>query len=348
MSDRGTRYFGIRHHGPGCARSLVQALDAWRPDCVLVEGPPEADELVRWVNEPGMVPPVALLSYCPDDPQQAVYHPFAEFSPEWQALQWAARAHVPLHFIDLPRSHDLALLQAQRAAAPDEVPTATTEPDDQHDDPLGWLARAAGWSDGEAWWNQMVEERREAGELFDAITEAMVGVRQELGDADPATPTAQREALREAHMRQGVRAAQKQGFERIAVVCGAWHLAGLKTSVTAKADAALLKGLPKLKVQCTWVPWTYRHLARTSGYGAGMASPGWYEHLWRSADGTQPRGAGCDARAPGTGPGRAAGRHPRRADAGRRHGAGLHPRRVGRWRPAGPGARRGAHGAAAT
>ena len=35
--------FGIRHHGPGCARSLLRALEALRPDCVLVEGPPESE-----------------------------------------------------------------------------------------------------------------------------------------------------------------------------------------------------------------------------------------------------------------------------------------------------------------
>ena len=30
----------------------------------------------------------------------------------------------------------------------------------------------------------------------------------------------------------------------------------------------------------TWVPWTYGRLAAESGYGAGIRSPGWYEHLW--------------------------------------------------------------------
>ena len=54
----------------------------------------------------------------------------------------------------------------------------------------------------------------------------------------------------------------------------------LKENVTAKADNAVLKGLPKAKVQATWAPWTYRNLASSSGYGAGVTSPGWYEHLW--------------------------------------------------------------------
>ena len=47
-----------------------------------------------------------------------------------------------------------------------------------------------------------------------------------------------------------------------------------------KDDAALLKGLPKRRVVATWIPWTYSRLAFASGYGAGIASPGWYDFLW--------------------------------------------------------------------
>ena len=32
-----TTIFGIRHHGPGCARSLLAALDALAPDVVLLK-----------------------------------------------------------------------------------------------------------------------------------------------------------------------------------------------------------------------------------------------------------------------------------------------------------------------
>lgn len=144
----------------------------------------------------------------------------------------------------------------------------------------------------------MVEERGDGEELFAAIAEAMLALRAEWGEERHRSPEhARREALREAHMRQCIRAAQKEGFERIAVVCGAWHLGGLQGSkTTAKADQALLKGLPKLKVQSTWVPWTYRHLASASGYGAGIDAPGWYEHLWLSHESRQPRAVGWLAR----------------------------------------------------
>lgn len=88
------------------------------------------------------------------------------------------------------------------------------------------------------------------------------------------------EQYREAYMRKTIREAEKQGFQRIAVVCGAWHAPALATMPPAKEDVALLKGLPKLKVEATWVPWTYGRLTISSGYGAGIESPGWYQHLW--------------------------------------------------------------------
>src|SRR6185503_17896659 len=46
--------FGIRHHGPGSARSLERALARVAPDIVLIEGPPEADELIALAADEAM------------------------------------------------------------------------------------------------------------------------------------------------------------------------------------------------------------------------------------------------------------------------------------------------------
>jgi len=285
--------FGVRHHGPGCARSLVRALAALQPDCVLVEGPPEADSLIPLVGAEGMEPPVALLLYVPEQPNYAAFYPFAEFSPEWQALRYAVQTGVPVRFMDLPQTHALALEKeratSEPALAEDPVEETATgpDPDDKPDDepdlrhdPLGWLGQAAGYGGGEEWWEHTVEQRQDGAELFAAIAEAMTAVRAETPPlTDPFR--ARREALREAFMRKTIRTAQKEGRERIAVVCGAWHVPALASMPAAGADSPLLKGLPKLKVEATWIPWTYERLAAASGYGAGVESPAWYEHLWR-------------------------------------------------------------------
>ena len=296
--------FGIRHHGPGCARSLLSALDALAPDLLLVEGPPDAQEVLTFAAREDLVPPVALLVYPVDAPNRAVFYPFAEFSPEWQAIRFAVKRDVPVRFIDLPQAHRMAepekdeagdtsdaappcepLVIPSEQSEPDVMPSERSESRDLHPntpeptrDPLDLFAEAAGYTDHELWWEHQIERHHDATGLFDAIREAMHAVR---GDGDPRDEL---EARREAYMRTAIRAAVKEGHQRIAVVCGAWHAPVLVDHGSAKADAVHLKGLPKTKVQATWIPWTHSRLAFRSGYGAGVHAPGWYRHLWTAPD----------------------------------------------------------------
>ncbi|HEX3623308.1 MAG TPA: DUF5682 family protein [Acidimicrobiales bacterium] len=274
------RYFGIRHHGPGSARSLDVALDAWRPDVVLIEGPPEGDELVGLAASEEMRPPVALLVHVVDKPRRAFFWPFAAFSPEWRAILHGLAAGVPVRFIDLPAAIWLAPGRRFSPAAVKGDDGEEEEPPERprHRDPLAELAGAAGYADVERWWDDVVEHRPTP--AFEAVAEAMTALRE-----DEPAPSG-REAQREATMRQHVRAAVKEGFERIAVVCGAWHVPALAASpaVPMSADAITLKGLPRVKVAATWIPWTYSRLSAASGYGAGVVSPGWYDHLFRVPD----------------------------------------------------------------
>ena len=64
---------GIRHPGPGSARSVEKALSELKPDAVLIEGPPEAEPLLPLVSHPDMHPPVALLGYATDEPGRAAF-----------------------------------------------------------------------------------------------------------------------------------------------------------------------------------------------------------------------------------------------------------------------------------
>ena len=50
-------YLGSGDHGPGSARRVRERLEALRPDLILVEGPPEAEELLGQVAREGMKPP---------------------------------------------------------------------------------------------------------------------------------------------------------------------------------------------------------------------------------------------------------------------------------------------------
>lgn len=254
MAD--VRIFGIRHHGPGSARSLLAALEAFAPDAILIEGPPEGDAILNAVLHPGIEPPVAMLVYDPEKPSDGAFYPFAEFSSEWVAMRYGYQNGKPVRMIDLP------------IGARDE------EREDAPEDPLGTIAKLAGYDDHERWWDAMVERRQDPADLFESVAELMTAARADL-------PTPAYEEAREAHMRLAIRGAQKE-FEKVAVVCGAWHVPALQKSVPAGEDQATLKGKPKSKHVATWVPWTYDRLGFASGYRAGVVSPAYYEHLWRT------------------------------------------------------------------
>jgi len=277
--------FGIRHHGPGSAALLKGALDALDPVCVLIEGPPEGDALIPYASLPGMAPPLAMLFYATDDAANAMFAPFAEFSPEWMAMRWALAKGREVRFIDWPAAVSLALSQAARETPPEDEATVEAPAPRDRADPLDVLAQAAGYGDGEAFWNGLIEQHGGQGQsplsVFEAIAAAMTEARRHQADVEGLSETERlREDRREAFMRGHIRDAVKRHDGDIAVVVGAWHVGGLLADTTAAADKALIKDLPRIKVEATWAPWSDGRLSYASGYGAGVVSPGWYRHLW--------------------------------------------------------------------
>lgn len=283
------RVFGIRHHGPGSALRLREALRHFAPDLVLIEGPPEANTLLAQTDFQALVPPVALLLYNPKELKQASFYPFAAFSPEWIAMQYAQESQRETRMIDLSPG---ARLQSEAAAYFRD-----------RQDPLARIAEMTGYPDGESWWDAIVEGSREQEDHFEALGQLMAGVRQQSQDTEEKILWNQR---REAFMRKQIRLAIKEGFEKIAVVCGAFHAPALTHLPPLKGDTALLKGLKITALRATWIPWTYQRLATQSGYGAGVQSPAWYDmifhypasqrvQVWMSEAAQQLRKAGMDS-----------------------------------------------------
>jgi hypothetical protein len=285
-----TLTFGIRHHGPGSARRLRAALDAYQPDQILIEMPADADQHLMEVVTKGLRPPVSMVLYDAKDIERASFYPFASFSPEYQAIQWASEQEVEVIPIDLPARFYLA----QKAAHVPPTLFATEEPKPEEPsifpgktqvqlrrqlrrDPLSLMAELAGYEDSEGWWDATLERGTDNPlETFEALLD-MVG---ELRQTFPSASDDENER-REAFMRTEIRKALKSGAQRIAIIVGAWHGPAVSDIGKYKAatDKARLKGLPKVKIAAAWVPWSYPRLAKSGGYGAGVQSPSWYQML---------------------------------------------------------------------
>ncbi|NME70480.1 DUF5682 family protein [Flammeovirga aprica] len=279
---------GIRHHGVGSAKQVQKELERLQPDLILVEGPPEVSELFKMVDQKTFKPPLALLVYNTTDPKQSSFYPFASYSPEWVTINYGQQNNVEVRAMDLPaaasflmqKKKEEELLKKLEESELEDV--LEEEPKAPITDPLGYLANAAGYSNSEEWWDQQFEQNSGSSEEhFEAVMYAMEALREE---GIPSTMEAENE-IREAYMRNIIREAKNEMHHTIAIVCGAWHGPALKDDFSdSKKDNKILKTVPKrkLKISATWIPWTNSRLSYASGYGAGITSPGWYEHQWKT------------------------------------------------------------------
>jgi pheromone shutdown protein TraB len=354
---------GIRHHGVGSARNVVEMLERLTPDLIFVEGPPELDAVTKWVGEKDLKPPVSILCYDVDSPQRASFYPFAEFSPEWQAMLFAKKNNVPVRMMDLPMSISWAQQDEKRRSETTGNVGKTTNskqkntknavyteesllelkidhaslygrinspvidvstsinsgriysPENRANssfplhhsslqsndllitpidedaeielpiarDPIGYFAKIAGYDDSEMWWEHHFEQRHIAN-TAEAHFEAVMLMMSTLREHDVKSALDEENVWREAYMAQQIRQAQREMYDNIVVVCGAWHApALLDLDKTEAAHAKIIKKMPKpkIKVGTTWIPWTNDRLSMSSGYGAGIVSPGWYGHVWK-------------------------------------------------------------------
>lgn len=313
MPDSSLVVLGIRHHGPGSARAVERALEHLQPVAVVVEGPSELDGVVSSLASSDMKPPVAGLVYDVKSPKHASFYPLASFSPEWVALRWALANEVPASFADLPAANYLAI-EAERRAEQEallELHEPSTDDDNSDDggqaddsepiddpldtegvgsfrppsvtaDPISTLAAVAGYDDAERWWEDAVELRIPDDPVgqFGSVSEAMAVYREKLPDRDGFDALINEQ--REASMRKILRKVIKAHDGTVVMVCGAFHASALEHNAwpSASVDNTTLKGLPKTRVAATWAPWTNRRLSFSSGYGAGVSAPGWYDHLF--------------------------------------------------------------------
>jgi len=259
--------YGIRHHGPGSATNLLRVLENQKPDCILIEGPTDANDLLVDLDCSQFYPPIAILVYTPQNLEKAAFFPFVSFSPEWVGIQYAKSHKIPVRFIDLPTG---IKLQSTAEKADFSTPLIIR-------DPIGAISRAQGFKDVESWWEAHFE-LLESEQVFTEIKSLISMMRESYSGYIHLDYDNQ---YREAFMREQIRYALKEGFSNIAVVCGAWHTSALEEvfNLPAALDKTLLKGLLKQKTNAIWVPWSYKKLSKEHGYGAGVSAPMWYEIL---------------------------------------------------------------------
>lgn len=271
-------FFGIRHLSPAGAFHLRKFLDQHRPGLVLVEGPEDFSDQLDNLVRPETAPPIAILAYTKEAPVQTILYPFAEYSPEYQAVLWCQENHAECRFIDLPSEVFLALEEQKRGNETEE--TKQTSPYDILDRQTGEDGHETFWErtlehtlDTEGYrqgsnsfgahlrelseniisWEGKAENQKKAkageqsGEVAGEISqEISLETSQEMGEASAR----QREiAVREAYMSRKILAALKErgGSGPVVVVTGAYHVEGLKRALDCENTEQALVALMNLE-----------------------------------------------------------------------------------------------------
>lgn len=264
-------YFGVRHLSPAAAYHVRQELERVQPDVVLIEGPSDLNSQMKWFCHEKTVLPAAILAYTQESPIRTLLYPFAVYSPEYQAILWAHEHQVPCRFMDLPSSIFLAIREETEKENDtediEETGTTTEQVYTKLEEMLG--------ESHDTFWERNFEQL-EANYLEAA---AMFGKQLRETATDSPYRTAEN-YIREAYMKRVIVQAQKEGFENVFCVCGAYHVDGLEHNVPL-TDAEE-KQLPHVLVNTTLMPYSYYRLSQRSGYGAGNQAPAYFELLWEA------------------------------------------------------------------
>lgn len=301
-------WFPVRHHSPAAARHVHAAIIERKPKVVFIEGPPEANELVKHLVDSKTKPPVAIYSSYRDDdnvlglagivsPAEDVparfasWYPLLDYSPEYVAMQAAKKIKATVRFIDLAhyaqvRPHEVVEDEAEGTEEEQEQePTTESEPQITEAFLYDGLARAAGfdnWSDA---WESLFE--------FGEWTSDREAFRYELAmfcaaarDAAPAERlqfdgTLERERAMRVNIAAGLKELKCKRSEAM-VVCGGFHL------FMDHDDMKEPPPLPAGTVYASIVPYSFYRTSELSGYRAGNRAPKFYQTVWKHANSKSP------------------------------------------------------------
>lgn len=258
--------FGIRHFSPAGAYFVRQFLDKIKPDLVLIEGPADFDFLIDDIVSKKLVPPFAIMAYTKEAPIDTILYPFAEYSPEYQAILWARENNKECHFFDLESDIMLGFGRTDDDTKDEEMISKEAEKNKSDVDMEGFWERNLEQSEN-------MDAYRAGSALFGE------SLRKDTKSDDKSFA---RDIIRESFMKRKINEYIEKGFdsEKIVAITGAFHTSAIESLEGAMSDKEY-KELVRRESNITLMPYSYYRLSKRTGYGAGNAAPAYYELLWQ-------------------------------------------------------------------
>lgn len=258
--------FGIRHFSPAGAYFLRQFLDEVKPSLVLIEGPADFDFLIDDIVSKNLVPPFAIMAYTKEAPIDTILYPFAEYSPEYQAILWARENNTECHFFDLESDIILGLEKRDDETKEEDIISETNP-------------KKSIETDMEGFWERTLEQSEDMHAYRAGSALFGESIRKDTNADDKSFI---RDIVRESFMKRKIKEYIEKGFdnEKIVAITGAFHTSAIESLEGVMSDKEY-KALVRRESNVTLMPYSYYRLSKRTGYGAGNAAPAYYELLWQ-------------------------------------------------------------------
>lgn len=282
-------FFPVRHHSPACSYHLLKTLDEYQPDCILIEGPENANHLISVMTEKETEAPFAIYYFYRDkkgyiDKEKGdykCYYPFLDYSPELIGMRYGRIHKIPTMFIDLPYSEILiASKQGSRLLKQDEK-------NNYNDDYLlssnlyiKNLCEKAGVRNFDEFWEKYFE-------IHGIYETTQNFIKQMLTHCYLSRSNTKKEELekegclsREIYMAEHI-LKQKTNYQKILVITGGFHTFGLWKLLKEK-QTYKIHTIEDSMQGAYLMAYSMEAADALNGYASGMPYPGFYQKIWEA------------------------------------------------------------------
>ena len=288
IKDTGNvKLFPVRHHSPVCSYQLRRMIAEFEPECILIEGPENANHLISVLTDEYTTLPSAIYyfykdkkKYISEDAESyQCYYPFLYSSPEYTAMMEAKKRNIPAKFIDLPYSEIMIHTDEEigfrkskeRHSYADDTDLITSRFYQE-------LCQKTNLRSFEEFWEKYFEIAglRLTSEQF--VRQMMTYCILTRDAENPERFQKDGTLAREQHMTYRIQEAQKK-YTKILVVTGGFHSPAIAENLQKPVKPIKLHKFTEDMESCYPIAYSYEAMDALNGYASGMPHPAFYDGI---------------------------------------------------------------------
>ena len=292
-------YFPVRHHSPICSIKLLEIIEEFKPENILVEGPYDFNDRIDLLSEVDSVPPFAIYSFFVDtgnilgkngiltaklnEPARyRAWYPFTDYSPELVALREGKRRGLKTLFIDLPYSEMVRARNSSENLDNDISSEGKNSFNDyllQQSSYVKLLCKNKGCRNYHDLWDSIFEIGCERLAAVDFIKSFLTFCYLSRVDYPPEMLEREGCHKREAFMAANISNILKEGKKTL-VITGGFHTVALPFLVEENIISPSFPSYNENQCASYLTRYSFELMDRYKGYESGMPSPAYYQEVW--------------------------------------------------------------------